>query len=111
MAKPIAFYTDEHIHGAIIEALRRREHDVLTASEADMIGAEDVAHLRRAAAENRTLITRDDDFLRLHAQGIPHAGIVYAHQQRASIGDFVRGLLMIVDILSGEDMINHIEFI
>ncbi len=48
--------------------------------------------------------------LRLHARGIEHCGIVYAHQ-RTPIGDVIRGLSLIYQILDNNNMQDHIEFL
>jgi hypothetical protein len=60
--------------------------------------------------EGRVVVTQDADFLRLHAAGHPHGRIVYAPQQTA-VGTIVRGLMLIHDVLTPEDMANHVEFI
>ena len=44
---------DEHIPKAVTEGLRRRGVDVLTAQEADMLGASDQEHLALAVREHR----------------------------------------------------------
>ena len=64
-----------------MQGLRQRGVDVLTVVEAGMLGASDEEHLKRALNEGRVIFTQDDDFLRLHAAGADHAGIVYAPQQ------------------------------
>ncbi len=63
-----------------------------------------------ALAEGRVILTQDADFLRLHALGVHHAGIVYAHQQTA-VGEIIRGLMVIVEVLEPREMIDHVEFI
>ena len=73
----IRFYTDEHVSKAVIRGLRQRGVDVLTVPEADMMGATDEDHLVFALSSNRVIFTQDANFLRLAAQGLPHAGIVY----------------------------------
>ncbi len=110
MAERIQFYLDEHVPRAVTEGLRRRGVDVLTAREAGMLQAKDEQHLAFALSEGRVIVTQDADFLRLHAAGRPHAGIVYVPQQTA-VGTIVRGLMLIYDILSPEDMANHVEFL
>ena len=110
MVEPIRFYTDEHVGRSIVSGLRRRGVDVLTVPEADMRGATDFEHLKSATSQGRVLFTQDDDFLRLHAQGLQHSGIVYAHQ-RTSVGDIIRGLMLIYHVMSPADMQNHVEFL
>ena len=75
-----------------------------------MRGASDVDHLQLALEQNVVIFTQDDDFLRLHAQGMPHNGIVYARQQ-TPIGDLIRGLMLIYHVLTPEDIQNHVEFL
>lgn len=110
MIDPVKFYMDEHIHPAITHGLRLRGIDVLTAQEAQMLGASDVEHIRLAATSDRVLFTHDDDFLKLHASGVAHAGIAFA-QQRTAIGRLVRALTLIHEILSVAEMRNRVEFL
>lgn len=67
MAKPIKFYMDEHVAKAVTKGLRRRGVDVLTAPEADMLGADDIDHLALASRQERVVFSQDADFLHLHA--------------------------------------------
>jgi predicted nucleic acid-binding protein len=72
--------------------------------------AADEAHFAFAREEGRTIVTQDDDFLRLAAQADDHAGVVYLPQRR-SIGETVRGLALIARVLGAEDMRGHVEFL
>jgi hypothetical protein len=101
---------DEHVSPAVSAALRRRGVDVLTAQQANMLGAPDDLHLTLAVRESRTVFTHDADFLRLHAAEHPHRGIVYA-PQRTAPGTVVRGLMIVYEVLRPEDMVNHVEFL
>ena len=107
MAKP-RFYTDEHISKAVVAALRTSGVDVLTVPEAGTLGASDEEQLQRATGDGRVLVTQDRDFLRLAASGMHHAGIAYASQNR-TVGELVRGLLLIHDVLSTDEMNDHVE--
>jgi len=106
----IRFYTDEHVARAVVNGLRQRGVDVLTVTEAGTLGASDEMHLERARAEGRVLLTQDDDFLRLHAEGREHAGIVYA-PQGTPVGTLIRGLMLIYQVLEPDDMQGHVEFL
>ena len=55
-------------------------------------------------------MTKDDDFLGVQSSGIEHKGIVHVRHNR-SLGEVIRGLLLIFEVLEGNDMINHVEFI
>jgi predicted nuclease of predicted toxin-antitoxin system len=65
----ICFHLDEHISAGIAAGLRRRNIDVTTAAEAGLTGVTDSTHMEFAASSGRVVVTQDDDFLRLHAQG------------------------------------------
>ena len=110
MRTRIRFYTDEHVSKAVIRGLRQRGVDVLTVPETGLLGATDEEHLERARAEGRVVFTQDEDFLRLHAAGLEHAGIAYA-SQGSSVGEIVRGLMLIHQVLEPDDMTGHIEYL
>ena len=59
----LAFYMDHHVHRGIVEGLRRRGIDVLTAFEDGSETLDDEALLDRAASEGRILFTQDHDFV------------------------------------------------
>ena len=106
----IRLYMDEHIHPAVVAALRARGVDVLTAQEAGLLSTPDLRHLEFASQQRRVLYSLDADFTRLHAAGNRHAGIVFA-SRRTPIGQQIRSLLRIYQVLSQEDMADHLEFI
>ncbi len=55
--------------------------------------------------------TYDTDYLRLNAEGISHAGIVFAVKENTSLGDWVRKLELICRVYSAEDMQNQVEYL
>ncbi len=109
MARP-SFLTDEHIPNAVVHGLRARGIDASSAGEAGQLGASDPALLAFAKAHGRVLITADPDHLRLHAAGVPHAGILFA-PHGAAIGLLIGGAMMIAEVLTAEEMENRIEFL
>ena len=73
------FYTDEDFPYTVVEALRRRGHDVLTCAEAGRANRsiEDECVLADAAQMGRILLTNNrDDFESLHKAGRFHHGLV-----------------------------------
>jgi predicted nuclease of predicted toxin-antitoxin system len=111
MARTIRFHLDEHCDPAIALGLRRRGIDVTTTQEVGMLQATDEAHLRYALERGRVIFTQDADFLRLHAQGVRHAGLVYCHQQTRSVGEIIRTLELIWEVLEPEEMRDRVEFL
>jgi hypothetical protein len=93
----------------VVRGLRARGLVVVTALEGAGLGADDAEHLRAAASAGRVLVTQDTDFLRLASAGEPHAGIAY-FQHDARIGDMIRWLLLLAEVMRPEEMANHVEF-
>lgn len=101
---------DENVPRAITEGLRRRGIEVVTVQEMDMRGATDEEQLEFAAQHALVTFTQDTDFIRLLSRGIFHTGIVYA-AQKLPIGEVLRGMILISEILNSEDMVHKIEYI
>ncbi len=110
MTERIKFYMDEHVPMAVTHGLRRRGVDVLTAQEADMLSATDEEHLAVALSYQQTIFAQDADFLRLHVKGTSHAGITYAPQQMP-VGDIIRGVMLVFEVLEPHEMIDCVESI
>jgi hypothetical protein len=107
----IRFHLDEHIASRLAAGLRRRRIDVTSTAEVGLRGAADVAHLQFASSSGRVFVTQDRGVLRLHAQGIAHAGIVYCPQQSMSVGEMLRRLVLIHDLLSPDELAGKVEFL
>ncbi len=111
MAPNIRFHLDEHVNPAIADGLRRRGIDVTTTIDAGLRGADDNDHITFGRAQKRVIFTNDPDFLRLHDQGVEHSGLTYCHQQSRSVGEIIRAMELIWEVLDLEEMRNHVEFI
>jgi len=93
MAQSIRFHLDEHLHHGIATGLQRRGIDVTTTTDADLIGSSDESQLTFAVQNQRTLVTGDADFLRVHAQTTFHYGIVFVKAElHNKIGLIIRFL-------------------
>ena len=111
MAERIKFHLDENVRNAIAEGLRRRGIDVSTTPEQSLIGVSDEAQLKFALSQNRVIFTQDTDFLRMNQTGVIHFGIVYCSQGNKSIGEIIRGLILIWELLDSSDMFGKVEFL
>ena len=90
----LRFYTDTHIAKQVAIQLRERGIDVVRCEEVGMADADDDEHLEYAVQHGLTVITKDNDFLRLHAQwmaaGQEHAGIFFSSKRAIpAIGEIV----------------------
>lgn len=111
----IKIYTDENVNGAIVNGLRRRGVEIQSTHEAGNSGISDEEQLEYAVTQHACLFTHDDDLLTIADQGQKiekeHNGIIFVHQEKLSIGEIINRIKLIVDILSPEEMKNHIEFL
>ena len=108
---PIRFHLDECVDAAVADGLRRRGIDVTTTAEAGLLSTADKNQLAWSTDEDRVLITHDHDFLRLQGSAVEHAGIAFCHVQSRSVGEIIRGLELIAELLEPDDMRNHVEFV
>jgi predicted nuclease of predicted toxin-antitoxin system len=107
----IKYHLDESVANAVATGLEHRGIDVTTSKAAGLIGASDLQQLDYAMKQGRVTVTHDDDFLRIHAAGAEHAGIVYVHQKRLTIGQTVLALLALHRNQSAESMAGRVEFL
>ena len=104
------FLLDENFPLGLIRAL---QSDGLAADHIITLGwrgASDKRIRERLQDAQIVFFTQDDDFLRLHASGVTHAGIAYA-PQGTSVGDIIRGLMLIHQLLEAKDMKGHVEYL
>ncbi len=111
MPEKIRFHLDENVSIAIARSLRKRGIDVSTTAEQNLIQATDEDQLDFARKEGRVLVTHDSDFLRLHDQGCSHCGIAYCKLGSRTIGQIIKSLLLIYEILEPREMIDNVEFL
>lgn len=108
-------YTNESVPVAVAEGLKRRGVEALSARDVGNLGLTDEQQLAYAQALNMVLFTHDDDFLRIAHErlvsGQPHGGIIYVHQQKLGLGEIIRRLKVITELMNEEDLRNHIEFL
>jgi hypothetical protein len=106
---------DHHVYAAITEGLRRRGVDVTTAHEDGAAQMDDEQLLARATQLGRVLFSQDTDLLVLTEQwlrtGRSFAGLIYAHQLGITIGQAIRDLTLLAQVLDPKDMHNQIEFL
>jgi predicted nuclease of predicted toxin-antitoxin system len=110
MARTIRFHLDENCGRRIAAGLRLYGIDLTTAAEVGLLHSSDEEQLGYAAMEGRVLVTRDADFLRLDAAGFKHAGIVYCRPDGVSLGELVRWVMLIWELMEPDEMRGHVEY-
>jgi len=111
----IALYMDVHIPKAITAGLRLCGVDVITSQEDNKVNLPDPALLDRAATLRRVLFTFDDDLLaeatRRQREGIPFAGVIFAHPLHVTIGICIHDLEILAKTAELEELVNRVEFL
>jgi predicted nuclease of predicted toxin-antitoxin system len=108
----LKLYMDHNVRQEIVDGLRRRGVDVVTALEDGADRLPDPQVLDRATAQGRVLFSRDDDLIReairRQHSGEDFAGVIYAHQLRVSIGQCVNELELLAKLEEPEDCRNRL---
>lgn len=91
--------------------MRRRGIDVTTTPDAGLTGAIDVRQAAYGLAKGRVVFTQDQDFLRLNAKGVAHAGVAYCIKDVKSIGEIVQGLVLIWEFYEPEEVAGRVEYL
>jgi len=110
----LRLYLDECVSPSLAEWLCQQGWDVLTAHEAQMLGATDEEHLEFASRQGRILLTFNaKDFKQLAeawaAQGREHAGIILCPAvPKSAYGQLVHRLEKLQSLLSAEQIRNTV---
>jgi len=112
---PVPFYMDVHVPEPIVEQLRHRGVDVLTAIADGARELSDEELLERARELGRVVFTQDIGF-RVLAQdwqrrGRPFAGLLFGRQLGGTIGQFVRDLELIALSSEPDEWLNIVEYV
>ena len=107
----IRFHLDEHFAILVAKALRQYGFDVTSPNEVGLLSAEDPVHLAFALSEGRIVVTHDDDYLRLHDQGIEHAGIVFCHADKYTPSQLQFMLRLLGECFTEEEMHGRVEYL
>ena len=82
-----------------------------TTPEAGLRGADDREQAAYGMVETRVIVTHDADFLRIHASGVPHAGIAYRAKDTLNLGKLIQQLVLIWEVYEPDEMANRVEFL
>ena len=103
----IRFHLVEHVAPAVASGLRARGLDVTTTAEAGLLGADDQQQLAYIQAAGRVMVTHDQDFLVLAAEGVEHPGICYCHQQSRSVRHIIKMRCLLHECFTAEAIENR----
>ena len=110
----IHLYFDEDVSAGIVENLRTRGFDVLSARDADALGKSDDEQMLYAVSLRRAVVTHNRvDFEKQHAKflesGMTHYGMIIAKRRKDA--DVVSKILALLDAITAEEMQNQLRYI
>ncbi len=105
------FQLDEQVPVAVAVGLRHRGIDVITAVDAGLRTVPDPQVLAHAVATGRVLVTHDADFVEMHRDGLPHAGIAFCAQRLRSVGRLVEDLSLMYEVMEAEELVGRLEYL
>lgn len=111
---PVRLYFDHNVHQAVIDGLRRRGLDVLTALEDGTHQLRDPDLLDRATALGRVLVSSDWDLViearrRQHA-GVSFAGVLFLPQALA-VGLCIEQLELLAGAGEAKEFVDSLMFL
>ena len=104
------FLADEHIESSIVTGLNLLGIDTISINEAGKRESNDEEILSWAKDNDRVIITRDSDFVKLHKKGVEHVGIVFIPKFLA-IGKIIVEIEKVSMLFESEHIKNTIVFI
>ena len=109
MPEPLKLYLDQMLRLDVAQALGNEGHDVMRASEVGQARADDYEILQKAIAENRILVTLDEDFgdwviLPLSK----HPGVIRLKINPTTSKNAIKLLLPFLRLHSSEQFKNHL---
>lgn len=110
----IHLYFDEDVSLGIVENLRTRGFDVLSARDAGALGRSDDDQMLYAISQRRAVVTHNRaDFERQHEkfieQGLKHYGVIVAKRRKDA--EVAAKLLALLDQVTAEEMEDQLRYI
>jgi uncharacterized protein with PIN domain len=110
-AAELRFYLDEHLHVEIARQLKRLGIDVITVTDVESFGEDDLIQLRRAIRMGRVFCTNDSDLIEIASEGIKHKGIVFGQQEKHFIGTWVKYLTKLHEDFRPDELVNLVSYV
>ena len=104
------FLADEHIELSIVTGLKLLGIDAISVNEAGKRESDDEEILSFAKENDRVIITRDSDFVKLHRKGVEHTGIVFIPKFLA-IGKIIGEIEKVPILFESEHIRNMVIFL
>jgi predicted nuclease of predicted toxin-antitoxin system len=108
----LPYFLDHNIQQAVVEGLKRRRLDVVSATDWSATRDSNERLFELATRANRVIVTHDHDFLKLAAAAQREArdfpGVVFCVLVNVSVGTLLDDLELIARALSPQDIANRV---
>lgn len=113
MSRSIRYHLDHDFNHckSIARALQQKGIDVTLSRQVGLAEASDDEQLEQALRTGRVIVTHDAHFIGFWRRQAKNSGIVRCQQGELSIGDIIRGLVLIWETCSAEEMVGSIIFL
>ncbi|RJP37077.1 MAG: hypothetical protein C4547_06300 [Phycisphaerales bacterium] len=111
MSDRIRFPLDENVDPDVAHGLRRYGIDVSTTVASGLRTASDEVQLAFARNEQRVLVTHDVDFLDPHISGTDHPGIAFCKKTDRTVGQIIRQLILVYEVLTPGELAGQVEYL
>lgn len=92
-------------------ALRSQGIDVTTTFDLNMAGESDAVQLDFVQQEKRVLVTHDTDFLKIANDYQEHYGIAFCQKGKRSLGEIIRSLILIYEVMTPAEIEGTVEYL
>ncbi|KXA96165.1 hypothetical protein AKJ39_04970 [candidate division MSBL1 archaeon SCGC-AAA259J03] len=103
------FLADENVNLTAVTALEE-EVDIVSVQAVGMRGEDDRELIKYARENNRTIVTKDADFLREDRKGTSHAGIIFLSEE-LQVGELIREVKKISLLYRGKELQDTVIFL
>ena len=108
---PLLLLFDEHASYDIMDGISLRGIDAISVQQAGIRSAIDESILDLAIRLGRVIYTHDDDFLRIDATGVSHAGVIFHREKKYTVGRAVEELEIACKIFDMDEMRNRVHWL
>lgn len=105
----IKVYAHENIERSIIFSLEQKGFDITSVNRENMRGLSDKDQFDFAVKNERVVLTRDSDFLKI-CEGREHPGVLYIPKRRKR-KEIVKRVVRILELLDSDDLEDQILFV
>jgi predicted nuclease of predicted toxin-antitoxin system len=109
MPDRLRFHIDESLSPGIARGARAIGVDVTDSHEAHLLQASDEVQWEYCLANNRVIVTADQDFFRIASAFPDHPGIIYC--KRRAFGALIKRMALLENELQPDEMRGRIEYV